>query len=264
MVGLSMLSHRCIWCLEHADGGHEEHIIPEAIGCPPGFVLPGTVVCRKCNNGLSDLDQAVIDEFDFSTFMAGVPRKKGRPPVIRSRGNVLATVEPSGPTYTFNMDPIPIKAHDGSRLAPYRGSKRDIRAKFTKQGDAATINFETPFGQNRKFLRGVTKIAFSSLAFFLGAPLARSPAFTPIRRFVRHGVGDRHLLLTFDSDSTFSNRVWPPYVSSSGEYAVTLRIASVEFLVDLSEEESLLSMFQSKAPEIFGEKNWCTLPIKPA
>lgn len=257
-----MSSHLCIWCLEHADGRHQEHIIPEALGCPPGFVLPGTVVCRKCNNGLSDLDQAVSDEFDFPTFMAGVPRKKGRPPAIRSRGNALATVEPSGPTYTFNMDPIPIKAHDGSRLAPYRGSKRDIRAELSKQGNAATINFEIPFGQNRKFQRGVTKIAFSSLTFFLGAPLARSPAFTPIRRFVRDGVGDRHLLLTFDSDSTYTNRVWPPYVSPSGDYAVTFRIALVEFLVDLSEKESFLSAFQSKAPETIGEKNWCTLPIE--
>lgn len=259
-----MLSHRCIWCLEHADGGHEEHIIPEAIGCPPGFVLPGTVVCRKCNNGLSDLDQAVIDEFDFLTFIAGVPRKKGRPPAIRSRGNVLATVESSGPTYTFNMEPTPVIAHDGSRLAPYRGAKRDIRARFTKQGHLASINFEIPFGQNRKFLRGITKIAFSSLAFFLGASLALSPAFTPIRRFVRYGVGERHLMLTFDSNSAFSNRVEPPYVSPSGDYAVTLRIASVEFLVDLSEEESSLSMFQSKAPEFSGEKTWCTLPSKSA
>ena len=259
-----MPSNRCIWCLQHAEGGHEEHIIPEAIGCPPGFVLPGTVVCRKCNNGLSDLDQAVIDEFDFSAFMAGVPRKKGRPPAIRSRGNVLATVEPGGPTYTFNMDPTSINAHDGSRLAGYRGSKRDIRAKFTKQGHVATVNFDIPFGQNRKFVRGITKIAFSSLAYFLGAPLALSPAFSSIRRFVRDGVGVRHLLLTFNGDSTYSNSVWPPYVSPSGEYAVTLRIASVEFLVDLSEEESLLSMFQSKAPEFFGEKKWCTLPIKSA
>jgi len=258
-----MSSNCCIWCLEPTDEGHEEHIIPEAIGCPPGFVLPSTVVCRSCNNGLSDLDQAVIDEFDFPAFMAGVPRKKGKSPVIRSRGNVLATVEPSGPTYTFNMDPIPHKAHDGSRLAPYRGSKRDIRGKLSKQGNTVTINFDIAFGQNRKFLRGITKIAFSSLAYFLGAPLARSATFTSIRRFVKDGIGDRHLLLTFnENDINYSNRVWAPYVSPSGEYAVTLRIAYVEFLIDLSSEESLLSTFQSKASEIFGEKKWCILPTK--
>lgn len=257
-----MSSDICIWCLESANGKHEEHIIPEALGCPPGFVLPGTVVCRKCNNGLADLDQAVIDEFDFRVFMAGVSRKKGRPPVIRSRGNVVATVEQDGPTYTFNMDPVPVAAHDGSRLAPYRGSKRDIRAKFTKEGNVASVSFDIPFGQSRKFLRGITKIAFSSLAYFLGAPLARSPAFSAVRRFVKYGVGNRHLLLTFGNDATYSNRVWPPYVSPSGDYAVTFRLASAEFLVDLSEKESFIPMFQSKAFELLGEKNWCTLPIE--
>ena len=259
-----MDTHHCIWCLEPATGGHEEHIIPEAIGCPTGFVLPSTVVCRKCNNGLADLDQAVIDEFDFVAFIAGVPRKKGRPPAIRNRGNVLATVEPSGPTYTFNMESTPVKAHDGSRLAGYRGSKRNIRANLSTQGQVAKIDFDTPLGQTPKFVRGITKIAFSSLAYFLGAPLARSSTFEPIRRFVMDGVGERHLMLTFGSDSTYRNEAWPPYVSPSGDYSVTFRIASVEFLVDLSEEESLLNMFQSKMPEFFGEKNWCTLPIKSA
>lgn len=257
-----MPSHRCIWCLEPSEDEHEEHIIPEAIGCPPGFVLPGTVVCRKCNNGLAYLDQAVIDEFDFVTFMAGVQKKKGRRPAIHNRGNVLATVEPSGPTYTFNMDPTPIKAHDGSQLAGYRGTKRNVRAQLTKQDEIGKIEYEIPFGQSPKFVRGITKIAFSSLAYFLGAPLALSPAFSPIRRFVKDGVGERHLMLMFGSDSAYRNQVWPPYVALSGEYAVTLRIASAEFLVDLSEDESLLSMFQTKAPELLGEKKWCTLPIK--
>ena len=257
-----MSSDICIWCLEHADGKHEEHIIPEALGCPAGFVLPSTVVCRKCNNGLADLDQAVIDEFDFQVFMAGVPRKKGKPPVIRSRGNVVATAEKNGPTYTFNMDPVPMTAHDGSRLAPYRGSKRNIRAKLVKEGNASRISFDIPFGQSRKFLRGITKIAFSSLAYYLGAPLARSPAFFAVRNFVKQGIGNRHLLMTFDSDGKYSNRVWPPYISPSGDYAVTFRLASIEFLVDLSEEESLIPMIRSKASEFLGEKKWCTLPIE--
>lgn len=252
----------CIWCLEHAEGKHEEHIIPEALGCPPDFVLPGTIVCRKCNNGLADLDQAVIDEFDFQTFISGVPKKKRRPPAIRSRGNVIATVERDGPTYSINMDSVPVKAHDGSQLAPYRGSKRDVRAKFAKEGNVARINFDIPFGQNRKFLRGITKIAFSSLTFFLGAPLACSPIFSSIRNFVRHDIGNRHLLLSFNSDNTYTNRVWPPYVSSSGNYTVAFRLVTIEFLVDLSEDESFFTTAQSKASELLGEKNWCTLPIK--
>ncbi len=257
-----MSSDICIWCLQHADGKDEEHIIPEALGCPPGFVLPGTVVCRKCNNGLADLDSAVIDEFDFRAFMAGVPRKKGRPPAVRSRGNVVGTIEKDGPAISFNMDPVPVTAHDGSRLAPYRGSKRDIRATFTHDGNLARISFDVPFGQNRKFLRGITKIAFSSLAYFLGAQLARSPAFFSVRRFVKHGEGDRHVLITSSDDNHYSNCVWPPYISPSGDYTVTFRLASIKFLVDLSEEESYIRTFQATAQKCLGEKNWCILPVE--
>jgi hypothetical protein len=122
-----------------------------------------------------------LDEFDFLTFMAGVPRKKGKKPIVRSRGNVLATVENEGSKITFNMESYPVAAHDGSRLAGYRGSKRDVRGKFSKQGDGAAISFEVPLGQNPKFIRGITKIALSSLAYFLGAQVALSSSFHPVR-----------------------------------------------------------------------------------
>ncbi|MEO7623235.1 MAG: HNH endonuclease [Gallionella sp.] len=257
-----MDSHCCIWCLGIAEGGHEEHIIPEALGCPPGFVLPGTVVCRKCNNNLAHLDQAVLDEFDFPVFMAGVPRKKGKKPIIRSRGNVLATVEKDGPTYTFNMESYPVKGHDGSHLAGFRGSKRDVRGKFSKQGDGAAISFDVSFGQSPKFVRGITKIAFSSLAYFLGAQTALSSSFNPVREFVRDGIGKRHLLLMFGEDKTYRNNVLAPYVSPTGEYSIALRIACIEFLVDLSEKESNFMTFQSKMPEFRGSKDWCVLPVK--
>lgn len=257
-----MSSNICIWCLQPADGKDEEHIIPEALGCPPGFVLLGTIVCRRCNNGLADLDRAVIDEFDFQAFMAGVPRKKRRPPTVRSRGNVVGTIEKDGPTISFNMDPVSVTAHDGSRLAPYRGSKRDIRATFTHDENLARVSFDVPFGQNRKFLRGITKIAFSSLAYFLGAQLARSPEFFSVRRFVKHDEGDRHVLIASSDDNRYSNCVQPPYISSSGDYTVAFRLASVEFLVDLSEEESHIRIFQATAQKCLGEKNWCILPVE--
>jgi hypothetical protein len=137
-----------------------------------------------------------------------------------------------------------------------------LRAEFAKEEGVATVSFDIPFGQNRKFLRGITKIAFSSLVFFLGAPLARSPAFSSIRRFVKYDIGNRHLLLTSSNDNTYSNRVWPPYVSVSGDYAVTFRLASIEFLVDLGNDGSFILEAQSNASEFLGGKNWCILPIK--
>lgn len=255
-----MDTHRCIWCLGVADDVDVEHIIPEALGCPPEFVLPGTAVCRKCNNNLAHLDLAVIDEFDIVSFMAGVPRKNGRKPFVRSRGNLLATVESNGPTYTLNMESYPVKAHGGAQLAGFRGSKRDVRGKFAKLGDVAEVSFDVPFGQNPKFVRGITKIAFSSLAYFLGAQVSLDPSFNPVREFVRNDVGKRHLLLMFSEDQTYRNTVWAPSVSPSGELFVAIRIASIEFLVDLGEGESTLSMFQRNMPSSFAGK-WTVLPV---
>jgi hypothetical protein len=253
-------SNICIWCLQGSEEKNEEHIIPEALGCPSGFVLPGTIVCRKCNNGLSHLDSAVIDDFDFSILMAGIKRKKGRLPEIRSRGNVIGTIEREGPVIFFNMDPIPTAAHDGSYLAPYKGSNRNIMPKITKNENLTKINFEVQFGQNRKFLRGIVKIAFSSLAYFLGANIARSRKFSAIRNFVRHGKGERHALIMSSEDSNYLNRAWPPYITESGDYVVALRLASMEFLIDLSEDESQIKIIQNQANKYLGNRAWYILP----
>lgn len=77
----------CIWCLKPSTDSDKEHIFPEALGCPPELMLPGHAVCRKCNNDLAHLDLAVIDDFDFSRFLYGIPRKKNRPPEISGRGD---------------------------------------------------------------------------------------------------------------------------------------------------------------------------------
>jgi HNH endonuclease len=62
----------CIWCTKLNASTAVEHIIPEALGCPNGFVLKDGAVCESCNNNLGHLDQAVLDEFDMLVFLAGV------------------------------------------------------------------------------------------------------------------------------------------------------------------------------------------------
>ncbi len=256
-------SGRCIWCLQSTRPGlGVEHIIPEALGCPKGFVLPSNVVCTKCNNGLSDLDTAVIDEFDFLAFLAGVPRKRGRAPAIRSRGNVVGTVEADEPTISFNMGSTACRGPNGEHLSGYRGGARNVRAQFAKlEGGKASVSFDIQFGQSRKFVRGLLKIAFSSFAYFCGAEIARSEAFMPIRDFVRGGKGQRHALMQFGDDEPFANRVWAPQQTRSGEYCITFRIGKAEFLVDLSPNESSLEMLRTKVLEIYGTNGWFVLPI---
>lgn len=158
----------CIWCLTEDTEPSLEHIIPEALGCPEGFVLSGGVVCKSCNNGLAHLDRAVIDDFDMFAFQANVPRKGGRPPVVKGRGNLVATREASGPEISINMKREGKLAHDGSTLGAFGRSNRNVRATLAREGNFGRVSLSTPIGQDPKFVRGVTKIAFSGLVYFLG------------------------------------------------------------------------------------------------
>jgi HNH endonuclease len=257
-----MLINNCIWCGGAASEGHVEHIIPEALGCPSNFVLPGSVVCLKCNNGLAHLDRTVIDEFDFSAFIANVPRKKGKSPVVSSRGNVFGSVHGGKPTMTFNMEKHSVSAHDNSMLAPYRGSNRNIDAKLETEDSISKISFSTSFGSAPKFIRGITKIAFSTLAYFLGAEVARQEQFESVRKFVLNGIGNRHAMMIYSNDNAYKNIAWPPYRHETGHFFVTFRIAYVEFLLDLSPVESLLPTLEAEQLKQFGANGWCVLPLR--
>lgn len=73
----------CLWCGSEEFRPSIEHILPEALACPPGFVLRDCV-CRPCNNGLAHIDQALLKKFELVTFIKGVRRKKGKPPSVVS------------------------------------------------------------------------------------------------------------------------------------------------------------------------------------
>ncbi len=53
-------------------------------------------------------------------------------------------------------------------------------------GDGATLQYE--FGMPPEVQRGIAKIAFNYLAFREGAQFVLSPAFDPIRQFIRFGI----------------------------------------------------------------------------
>lgn len=158
------------------------------------------------------------------------------------------------------MENYSVRAHNGQALAPFRGSPRNIRAKFSKEGSTATVAFDVPFGANPKFVRGLTKIAFSALTYFLGSSLAQDSTFDAVRSFVLEGKGNRHVLLSESQDSEYRNSAWAQYKNESGGYTVPFRIARVEFLVDLTQEETDLPIIEAKMREQFGDAGWCTLP----
>lgn len=252
---------KCIWCKQEDQIPSIEHIIPEVLGCPDGFVLEGSIVCQQCNNKLAHLDQAVAEDFDFITFFNGVPRKGGQPPQIRSRGNVIGTVDSGENSLSFNMEGYPVKAHDGSNLGKFGNSKRNIKANLTVDGQIGELCFEVKFGENPKFVRGILKIALSSVAFFLGYNHVLTDYYDPVRQFVQNGIGDRKILLLKSTNMEYRNEVWPPMQSESGDISITFRLAMVEFLVDLSPDLSLFPIMKSKSSLLLNNSEWTWLPI---
>jgi hypothetical protein len=249
----------CIWCLTVGAPSSIEHIIPEALGCPKDFVLTGGIVCKSCNNALAHLDRAVIDDFEMIAYLANVPRKGGRPALARSRGNLIATRGRSGPEISINMDPKTTLAHDGTTLGAFGKSRRNANATLTKDGSLGRISFANTIGEDPKFVRGITKIAFSSFTYFIGADTALHESFGAVRAYVRDGVGQRPILMVASDDSAYKNEAWPPYKSETGDYYVTFRLAAAEFLVDLSPNLSLSSFFSEELNRK-NIQNWTWLP----
>jgi hypothetical protein len=251
----------CIWCTQLNASTAVEHIIPEALGCPNGFVLKDGAVCESCNNNLGHLDQAVLDEFDILVFLAGVKGKRGRPPKINSRGNMFGTWDKSGRVMHINIGRNSVKTEGGGVLSAYGKSRRNIRAGLTRSGNVADISFQLRLGEGPKFVRGIMKIAFSSLAFYCPSEVL-APHFESIRRFVTDGDGVRKIIWMGAPDKKFTNQVRPPFLHESGDYyAVSFRLAMVDFVVDLSPDMRLFEILKQKAYEQYGATGWSWLPL---
>ena len=258
----AMANPVCIWCLNESVDTDVEHIIPQVLGCPDDFVLPGSVVCRGCNNKLAHLDQALADEYDFSTFRARVPGRKGKLPTVRRRGNVVGTLESSGPVITINMERHSVRAHDGTIAGAYQAKGRNVDATFSVIGSAAHIKFETTFGAGPKFARGLTKVAFSFLAFFKGAEDVCAPKYDAIRKFVKLGQGNRHVMMLDCGDQKYQSGPASLHSSESNDHMVEFRIGHANYFVDLSENEPYLRSMEQSMKAVCGSIAWCVLPIE--
>jgi hypothetical protein len=125
----------------------------------------------------------------------------------------------------------------------------------------ATVSFSVPIGQNPKFSRGLVKVALSSVAFFLGGEAALCADLDPARRFVLQGSGYRPILVFASGSPEFCNQVWAPSKTPEGHYLVAIRLAAVDFFVDLSPSVSLFPDLKKKAAELYDTVGWTYLPL---
>lgn len=253
---------RCIWCGVLADGREPcEHIVPEAIGCPDGLVLDHGEVCARCNHGLAHLDQALAQDLELYAFMAGVPRKGGKPPSITSHGNVRAELVDGKQEWHFNMGTTPVVGPKGSTLPGFRGRERDLRADFSTDGTLGRIDFKAEFGRNPKVARALVKMATEYLCFVAGPHVAADTARGVIAEFVCKGRGYRPVLLHTPDETKYEHEFGTVQKVSPKGYACHFRLAHSYFAVDLSPE---LSAFAAWAQSLYvdrGGKGWTTLPL---
>jgi hypothetical protein len=254
------LNVSCIWCKDPDPEPSVEEILLASLGGPPELVFRNGEVCRPCNNGLGHLDQIVADDFDIAAFHMGVPRRKGRPPVVQNRGNFRGFVGPDGPTFVSNMDKEP-KTLNGVRVLPWRGGKRDIRTTLEIDGPIGTMEFETTIGEHPKFVRGMTKMAFELAAFYLGPHALMGEEYDAVRAFVRRGRGQRHLVMHANPNPNTRYHVEPPLTDGRGGYLVRFCIFGVDFGVDLTPGEDRLRRFALATKAKYGTQGWTILPI---
>jgi len=183
---------------------------------------------------LGSIDQALLHEFEVLTFMNGVPRKRGRTPRIDSIPNLRAETTGKEAVYYLNMENHPVTAVTGEIILPFKRNSKAVDASFEIDGEMGKVSFSIPVGQHKKFNRALHKIAFSSMAFFLGADEALDSKYDHIRNYVLHGGTCRPVLCLIQGKEEYRHEVFPPYKSIQGEfYFVHMIIAGIGFVVDL-------------------------------
>jgi hypothetical protein len=179
----------CIYCQRESRAeAPPEHVVPEVLGCPKGAVLRAGEVCKRCNNGLADLDLALADSFDLFRFIVGQPGKKGKGPSIAGRPNLFATHRDGSPVLYVNFGPGNVTLPNGRVLKSPTGPK-SVRGTVTPDGQQASISFSGDAFIDPKFSRAVHKVSIGVIAMALGREAALSPTLDSARQFVVTGRG---------------------------------------------------------------------------
>lgn len=222
--------------------------------------MTGKATCGRCNHGLAHLDQALIGDLEIFATLAGVPRKRGRPPKVSSYGNLKADVKEGHLNAYFNMDPTPVATPDGQRLGAYRGKPRDVAAQFAQEGTQGTITFDISFGKSPKVARALVKMGAEYFCYAQGRQLASDVIAGSVSDFVRFGRGDRPLILGPAEDVSYRHWFGQIHrISDDGWYCI-FRLAHFEVLVDLSPRGTVFEIMAARMFDRHGGKGWSTLP----
>jgi len=250
----------CIWCKEDFDKLSLEHAIPEGLACPPELELHD-VACTGCNNGLSRVDRALIKQFEAITMLYGVPRKKGRPPMINSWQAIRGAQGPDGPYIHINGGPGVVDA-DGHKLHP--ASKSNGVSDVWVSPETNQLGFSHQFGNDPRFLPSLYKIGLNLVAKNFGPADAVSEKYDHIRAFVRLEPGAPALTAALDRTTIFRPLTAATVVTRPGQAYPMFRltILGVTFLLDMAPSQSGLRNIRAAAT-LHGEPLY-VFPTTPA
>lgn len=230
-----MTEESCIWCGETRISSLE-HIVPEALGCPPGFVLKKGV-CAPCNNRNGKLDRALLTPFEIMTVLKGLVRKRGKRPTVDGFRSLSSAYNNDGPVFFINREKHPIELPNGAKLAGVNGTDPLKEFEFSRNADGtATLKYNQELRFDRQTVRGLFKIAVEAIAHFEGLEAARDPSLTAVKQFVMAGKGNFRAILTPDENTKYESYFGPCHISQNGSRVYGMTLLGIGFLCDFDPE----------------------------
>jgi len=226
-----MTEEACIWCGQ-CPTNSIEHIAPDALGCPPDFVLQ-VGVCPKCNHRNGRLDRALLTPFEIVTVMKGIPRKKGKKPTVDGFSSFSSGYDANGPVFYMNREKHSVQTPAGKWLS---GTNRDdpIKdAKWEHRPDGTVkVSYKQELRFDRKAVRGLFKIAVEAIAFYEGLNAAREASLAPAKHFVMDGGGNFRAIMMPDQNSHYDNYFGPCFRKEGYSRVYGMTLLGIGFCCD--------------------------------
>jgi hypothetical protein len=228
----------CLWCKQAIKDKSVEHIVPEALGCPPELVRED-IACRRCNNGLGYVDQGLVRDLGMLAVMKGQTGKKGRPP-LSGWSAFGGRKGPTGPELFMNLGPGDVDTPIG-KLKPAHKSNGIFDGYMEPDGAQSRFGWKQHIGAHPHFVRAAYKVGLGLCAHFFGLAYAVQPDLDPVREFVRNGKGPFRLVMAAGQRDDGNFFPAPSARTPSGLPCLTMCIWGVELVVDLDEQQRGLS-----------------------
>jgi hypothetical protein len=257
------LMRPCIWCLKNGRSS-VEHIIPEVLGCPPGFVLKRGEVCKDCNsNTLSQLDTALGESFDILRVLNRVPGKRKKSPKVTGRTNLRGHASRKGHiVLQLNMENNSVDSDIFGAIPPPGGSYRDVHGTFTREGQICRSTLTAKIGGHPDFSRALHKIALEWFVKLTSWDNVLDERFNVVREYVLNNLGSREVLM-FAPESWSYRHEFPSIIwnDKDGSPIIQFILCGFPFLISLDRDNQSIEAIKREALHSIGSRGWTTLPV---